>query len=162
MSNNNIVIREIKAEDNAQIESVIRAVFIEYKLPLVGTAYADSETPKMFESYSKTREAYYVVTLDGVVEGGGGLKPLNGMEDDVCEIQKMYFSSKVRGKGYGKKMFLQCLEKAKTLGFKQCYLETIPELKEAIHIYETNGFKHLNRLFDKYNLIKYHITNDKW
>ncbi|AUC81926.1 GNAT family N-acetyltransferase [Lacinutrix sp. Bg11-31] len=144
MSNNNIVIREIKAEDNAQIESVIRAVFIEYKLPLVGTAYADSETPKMFESYSKTREAYYVVTVDGVVEGGGGLKPLNGMEDDVCEIQKMYFSSKVRGKGYGKKMFLKCLEKAKALGFKQCYLETIPELKEAIHIYETNGFKHLN------------------
>ena len=35
------------------------------------------------------------------------------------------------------------LEKAKTLGFKQSYLETIPELKEAIHIYQSHGFKHL-------------------
>ena len=76
MSKNNIVIREIRQEDNAQIESVIREVFIEYKLPLVGTAYADKETPKMFESYAKENEVYYVVTINDVVEGGGGLKPL--------------------------------------------------------------------------------------
>lgn len=147
MSNNNIIIREIRQEDNAQIESIIREVFIEYKLPLVGTAYADNETPKMFESYSNTNEIYYVVTIDGIVEGGGGLKPLNGMESDVCEVQKMYFSSRIRGKSYGKKLFLKCLEKAKELDFKQCYLETIPELKEAIHIYKSNGFKNLEAPF---------------
>ncbi|WP_034057848.1 GNAT family N-acetyltransferase [Lacinutrix jangbogonensis] len=147
MSNNNIVIREIRQEDNAQIESVIRGVFIEYKLPLVGTAYADSETPKMFETYSETNEIYYVVTMDGVVEGGGGLKSLIGVGNDVCEIQKMYFSSRVRGKGFGKQLFLKCLEKAKALGYKKCYLETIPELKEAIHIYESHGFKHLKSPF---------------
>ena len=143
MSKNNIVIREIEQEDNTQIECVIREVFIEYKLPLVGTAYEDSETPKMFETYSKTNEMYFVVTLNGVVEGGGGFKPLNGMETTICEVQKMYFSSRIRGKGLGRQLFLKCLEKAKSLGFKQCYIETIPELKEAIHIYETNGFKHL-------------------
>ncbi|WP_290700795.1 GNAT family N-acetyltransferase [Lacinutrix sp.] len=143
MSKNNIVIREIEQEDNTQIECVIREVFIEYKLPLVGTAYEDSETPKMFETYSKTNEMYFVVTLNGMVEGGGGLKPLNGMETTICEVQKMYFSSRIRGKGLGRQLFLKCLEKAKSLGFKQCYIETIPELKEAIHIYETNGFKHL-------------------
>jgi putative acetyltransferase len=143
VSNNNIVIREIRPEDNAKIESVIREVFIEYKLPLVGTAYADSETPKMFEAYSAQNDVYFVVTINGVVEGGGGLKTLNGTDGAICEIQKMYFSSRIRGKGFGKKMFQKCLETAKTLGFKTCYLETIPELKEAIHIYESNGFKHL-------------------
>lgn len=143
MSKNNIVIREIKPEDNAQIESVIREVFVEYNLPLVGTAYADSETSKMFEAYNNANEIYYVVTINGVVEGGGGLKPLDKMVATICEVQKMYFSSRIRGKGYGKQLFLMCLKKAKSLGFKQCYLETIPELKEAIHIYEINDFKHL-------------------
>lgn len=143
VSKNNIVIREICPEDNTKMESVIRSVFIEYKLPLVGTAYADKETPKMFEAYSKTKEVYYVVTIDNVVEGGGGLKPLIANNKDICEIQKMYFSAKLRGQGYGKKLFLKCLEQAKNSGFKQCYLETIPELKEAIHIYETYGFTHL-------------------
>ncbi|MEJ6791433.1 MAG: GNAT family N-acetyltransferase [Lacinutrix sp.] len=145
MSKNNIVIREIRQEDNTKIESVIRGVFIEYNLPLVGTAYADNETPKMFESYTNKNETYFVVTIDNVVEGGGGLKPLTAKDKDICEIQKMYFSSNLRGKGFGKKLFLKCLEKAKALGFKQCYIETIPELKEAIHIYRSNGFKHLNK-----------------
>jgi len=143
VSNNNIVIREIRQEDNAQIESVIREVFIEYNLPLVGTAYADIETPKMFEAYNKPEEVYYVVTLDGVIEGGGGLKPISESDTAICEVQKMYFSSRIRGKGFGKKLFKKCLEKAKTLGFKQCYIETIPELKEAIHLYESQDFKHL-------------------
>jgi len=144
VSNTIIEIREIQPQDNPQIEAVIREVFIEYNLPLVGTAYADPETLKMFESYAKDNEVYYVVVVNGVVEGGGGLKPLNGMESEVFEIQKMYFSNRLRGKGYGKKLFEKCLEKGKSLGFNRAYLETIPILKEAIHIYETNGFKHLN------------------
>lgn len=143
MSKNNIVIREIEQKDNTQIESVIRSVFKDFKLPLIGTAYADVETPKMFEAYSKPKEIYFVVVVDGVVEGGGGLKPLQGIDAEVCEIQKMYFSSRLRGKGYGKKLFLKCLERAQALGFKSCYLETIPELKAAIHIYESFGFTHL-------------------
>jgi len=126
------------------MEAVIREVFIEYDLPLVGTAYADKETPKMYESYADKNEIYYVVTVDGIVEGGGGLKPLTGLENEVFEIQKMYFSNRLRGKGFGKKLFEKCLNKGKELGFKRVYLETIPKLKEAIHIYESYGFKHLN------------------
>jgi putative acetyltransferase len=144
VSNTIIEIREIQPHDNPQIEAVIREVFIEYNLPLVGTAYADPETPKMFEAYAEPKSTYYVVVVDGKVEGGGGLKPLHGMEEEVFEIQKMYFSNRLRGKGFGKKLFLKCLEKGKNQGFKKAYLETIPILKEAIHIYESNGFKHLN------------------
>ncbi len=144
MSKATIEIREIQPKDNPQIEAVIREVFIEYDLPLVGTAYADAETPKMYEAYANKNEVYFVVVVNGVVEGGGGLKPLKGLEEEVFEIQKMYFSNRLRGKGFGKKLFEKCLEKGKALGFKRAYLETIPSLKEAIHIYETNGFKHLN------------------
>lgn len=52
-------IREIKKEDNAQIESVIRSVFMELNLPLVGTAYADPETSMMFEAYDVPRSVYF-------------------------------------------------------------------------------------------------------
>ena len=43
-----------------QIEAVIRACFPEFSLPLVGTAYADVETPKMFESYQNINEMYFL------------------------------------------------------------------------------------------------------
>ena len=91
MSNSTIEIREIQPEDNKQMEAVIREVFIEYNLPLVGTAYADAETPKMFESYAGDKEVYFVVTVDApnfesaaavklATEASGAVTNLNIME----------------------------------------------------------------------------------
>ncbi|MFD2823899.1 GNAT family N-acetyltransferase [Lacinutrix iliipiscaria] len=145
MIKDNIVIREIEPHDNAQIEAAIRNCFPEFGLPLVGTAYADVETSKMFESYQNTNETYFVVELNGVVLGGGGVKPLKDFESEVCEIQKMYFAPELRGRGLGKRMFEKCMKAAKELGYKQCYLESASQLKAAIHIYEVFGFKHLKQ-----------------
>ena len=145
MIKENIVIREIEQRDNAQIEAAIRDCFPEFGLPLVGTAYADEETPRMFESYQNNNEVYYVVELNGKVLGGGGVKPLKDYESEVCEIQKMYFAKELRGKGLGKLMFDKCMKSAKDLGYKKCYLESASQLKAAIHIYETFGFKHLDK-----------------
>ena len=57
-------IREIKKEDNVQIESVIRSAFLELNIPLEGTAYEDPETSKMFEAYNTDRSVYFVVEMD--------------------------------------------------------------------------------------------------
>ncbi|MEL0456827.1 GNAT family N-acetyltransferase [Flavobacteriaceae bacterium SZ-1-7] len=143
MSKDTIVIREIEPQDNRQIEQVIRDCFHEFKIPLEGTAYSDPETSKMFESYQNENDVYFVIESNGEVLGGGGVKPLTDFENEICEIQKMYFSPKIRGKGYGKILFEKCTESAKQLGYKQCYLESASQLKAAIHIYESCGFKHL-------------------
>ena len=143
MNKDTIVIREIQPQDNAQIEQVIRDCFHEFKIPLEGTAYSDNETPRMYESYQNDNDVYYVVDVNGEVFGGGGIKPLKDFEADVCEIQKMYFSPKVRGKGFGKLMFEKCMKAAKDMGYKKCYLESASQLKAAIHIYESYGFTHL-------------------
>ncbi|AJR04566.1 GNAT family N-acetyltransferase [Siansivirga zeaxanthinifaciens] len=143
MSKDTIVIREIKSEDNAPLEQVIRGCFHEFKIPLEGTAYTDPETASMFEAYQQSNEVYYVVELNGEVLGGAGIKPLPNFESTICELQKMYFSPKLRGKGLGQKLFEKCLKAAKDLGYKQCYIESASQLKAAIHIYEQFGFKHL-------------------
>lgn len=143
MGKDTIVIREIEPQDNQQIEQVIKACFHEFKIPLEGTAYTDPETSKMYEAYQNKNDVYYVIEAEGEVLGGGGIKPLRDYQKDVCEIQKMYFSPKVRGKGYGKILFEKCMEAAKNMGYKTCYLESASQLKAAIHIYESYGFKHL-------------------
>lgn len=145
MSKDNIVIREIEPHDNVQLEQVIRACFHEFKIPLEGTAYSDAETPRMYESYQNANDIYFVVEQNGEVLGGAGVKPLQDFESEVCELQKMYFSPKVRGKGIGKAMFEKCLQAAKRLGYRQCYLESAHQLKAAIHIYENYGFRHLKK-----------------
>ena len=64
---------------------------------------------------------------------------------EICELQKMYFKPESRGKGYGKLIFDKCLNKARELGYKQCYLESASVLKKAIAIYERNGFNFLDK-----------------
>ncbi|SDS54561.1 putative acetyltransferase [Formosa sp. Hel1_31_208] len=142
MSHNNIIIREIQPEDNLQIEAVIKGCFPEFNIPLKGTAYEDAETPFMYESYQGDRQIYFVLANDTEVLGGAGIKQLKDFKGNVCELQKMYFSPKVRGKGFGKKMFETCLKAAKDFGFETVYLETASQLKAAIHIYEVFGFQH--------------------
>ena len=139
----NFLIRRIEQTDNQEIEQIIKAIFPEFNMPMVGTAFEDKETPRMFESYQNKNEAYFILEIDGKVSGGGGIKPLKDFENDVCELQKMYFAPSVRGKGYGKIMFERCMEEARALGFKKCYLESASQLKAAIHIYEKFGFQHL-------------------
>jgi len=143
MGINTIIIREIQPQDNEQIEQIIRACLHEFKIPLEGTAYSDVETTRMFESYQNSNEVYFVIDADGKVLGGGGVKPLKDFENEICEIQKMYFYPEIRGKGFGKQLFETCLKSAKALGYKQCYIESASQLKAAIHIYESYGFKYL-------------------
>ncbi|RKE95067.1 GNAT family N-acetyltransferase [Ichthyenterobacterium magnum] len=145
MSKEHIVIREIEHKDNAQIEAIIKACFHEFNIPLEGTAYEDAETPLMYESNQGDKEVYFVIANENEVFGGGGIKHLKANDDNVCELQKMYFSPKIRGQGFGKTMFEKCMQAAKTFGYETCYLESASQLKAAIHIYESSGFKHLDR-----------------
>lgn len=143
MNKDTIVIREIKPEDNVQIEQIIRACFHEFKIPLEGTAYTDPETAKIYEGYQNNNDIYYVVEYNGKIFGGCGIKPLKGFENDVCEIQKMYFAPEVRGKGVGRLMLETCIKSAKKMGYKKCYLESATQLKAAIRLYESMWFEHL-------------------
>ena len=144
MSKNNIVIREITIADNKQIAEVIRAVLIEFGAPKVGTAYADKTLDSMTEAYNKPTSAYFVVENNGEIIGGAGIAQLDNFEGNVCELQKMYFLPEARGLGLGRQMMDKCLEKAKSVGFEQCYLETLPYMEDARKLYAKVGFRSLD------------------
>jgi len=138
-------IRKIKASDNPKIEEIIKASIVEFGLPTTGTAYEDIETINMYEAYQGENEAYFVIEENGITVGGGGIKALKNNTDKVCELQKMYFSPTIRGKGYGQILIEKCLQTAKNFGYKNCYLESDPSMKAAIHIYKKHGFVHLDK-----------------
>ncbi|MBT8245830.1 MAG: GNAT family N-acetyltransferase [Winogradskyella sp.] len=141
MSKDTIVIREITSEDNSKIAKAIRAVLIEYGVPKVGTAYEDKALDCMFETYDKPNKCYYVIAKGDEILGGAGISPLDNYEGNICELQKMYFMSEVRGIGFGSQMMQKCLEFAKVSGFDQCYLETMPYMDDARKLYRKVGFK---------------------
>ncbi|MBZ9730517.1 GNAT family N-acetyltransferase [Salegentibacter sp. JZCK2] len=138
-------IREIQPEDNQQVAEVIRKVLVEMGVPKVGTAYEDKALDDMFATYQHPRMNYFVVEEDGKIIGGAGIAPLIGLEEKICELQKMYFLPEARGKGLGAQMMDTCLKFAKSQGFEKCYIETLPYMESARKLYGRSGFKSLEK-----------------
>jgi putative acetyltransferase len=145
VSNNNIVIREIRQLDDIQIAKVIRSVLIEFGVPKVGTAYADEALDKMTETYNTDKASYFVIEDNGKIIGGAGIAQLDNFDGNICELQKMYFLPEARGIGLGAKMMAVCLNQAKQFGFEKCYLETMPYMDDARKLYKKSGFKMLEK-----------------
>ncbi|HDN2511106.1 TPA: GNAT family N-acetyltransferase [Providencia rettgeri] len=145
MTTQNYKVRLIEQHDNAGIAAVIREVSAEHGLTAdKGFAVADPILDTLFEVYSQPRSAYWVVEMDGEIVGGGGVSQLAGGDDKTAELQKMYLSSVLRGKGLAKQIVLMSLEFAKSQGYTRCYLETTKELQAAIKLYEKLGFEFID------------------
>jgi putative acetyltransferase len=70
----------------------------------------------------------------------------------------MYLHKDARGKGLGKRMIEECLQWAKANGYEHVYLETMPELKQALKVYELFGFEYLNEPLGNSG----HFGCDRW
>lgn len=137
------VIRPIEPRDDATVAAVIRAVMPEFHASGPGFAIHDTEVGAMHAAYSVPHSAYFVVESNGAVLGGGGLAPLHGGQADVCELRKMYFLPPLRGQGAGRALIQHCLQTAREMSFRRCYLETLTGMDAAQALYAKFGFQPL-------------------
>jgi len=139
----NLVIRKIELADNPSLAMLVRNTLAEFGANRPGTAYYDDATDHLYEVFQAEKSVYYVALIDGVIVGGAGIFPSAGLEKNTSELVKMYLKPIARGIGLGKYLIDQCLEFAKNAGYKHVYLESMPELRKAVGIYEKFGFRHL-------------------
>lgn len=138
-----IVIRRITPRDNERIAHIIRSVMPDFGAGGFGFAIHDAEVEDMFTAYQQPRSAYFVIEVNGKVAGGAGIARLQGVDQDTCELKKMYFLPAERKKGFGQLALKTCLRTAREFGYTRCYLETFHTMKEAIRLYEQNGFERI-------------------
>ncbi|WP_026770088.1 GNAT family N-acetyltransferase [Asinibacterium sp. OR53] len=137
-------IRPIAQTDNAALASIIRKALEEFGANKPGTVYYDETTDHLFETFqAEPASIYFVAEKDGALLGGAGIYPTNALPADTCELVKMYLAPAARGLGLGRQLINLCLETAKAKGFSRVYLESMPELKKAVGIYELFGFQYL-------------------
>ncbi|MBI1227485.1 MAG: GNAT family N-acetyltransferase [Bacteroidetes bacterium] len=141
------ILRPIKSADNQQVAHIIRTVMTEFGCVGEGYSILDTEVDDMFGTYNKERSAFFVIEQKGTREvlGCGGVGPLVGCSPEVCELRKMYFQPELRGLGFGKKMVVTCLEKAKEMGYHHCYLETVDRMAQANNLYKKMDFEKIER-----------------
>lgn len=137
--------RNIVSKDNAAMAKIIRDSLKEFNAAKPGTVYFDESTDRLSNVFSMPRSAYFVIDVNGELAGGGGIYPTEGLPTDTCELVKMYVSKKFRGNGYGQMLLEKCMQQAKKEGFKKMYIESMPELSNALGMYEKNGFEYIRQ-----------------
>jgi putative acetyltransferase len=137
-------IRAIQQTDNPHLAKIIRATLTEFGANHPGTVYYDASTDRLFELFQEPQSVYFVAeTEGGKIVGGGGIFPTEGLPADTCELVKMYLLPEERGKGLGGSIIEKCIKTAVELGFAHIYIESMPELEQALKVYERFGFSYL-------------------
>ena len=140
---NDIVIRNIRASDNPYLAKIVKDTLAEFGANHPNTVYYDPTTDTLFELFQKKGAAYFVAEMNDEIVGGGGIYPTDGLPAGTCELVKMYLVPAARGTGLGRTLIEKCIGKATEYGYKQIYLESMPELKQALKVYAKFGFEYL-------------------
>jgi len=138
-----ISFRKIEQQDNHELAELIRVVFREFKIDKPGTVYTDPTTDHLAEVFEKDGSVYWLAEEDGILLGGCGIYPTDGLPEGCVELVKFYLSAEARGKGIGKALMQKSIESAQHYGYNEVYLESFPELSTAIGMYEKAGFRKL-------------------
>lgn len=143
MDINAITYRNIEEKDNKELADLIRTVFREFGIDRPGTVYFDPTTDDLYKLFRKPRSVYWIAEENGIMAGGCGIYPTPGLPEGCAELVKFYLLAPWRGKGIGRALMEKCFESAKYLGYKQLYLESLPELSKAVSMYIKSGFRHI-------------------
>jgi putative acetyltransferase len=138
-----VTIRDLRKEDNPALAKVVKDTLAEFGANHPNTVYYDPTTDALFEVFQTPRSKYFLAELNNKIVGGGGIYPTDGLPPDTCELVKMYLLPEARGLGLGRTLIEKCIGAAAENGFKKIYLETMPELKQALSVYEKFGFEYL-------------------
>jgi len=72
-----------------------------------------------------------------------GCCALRKIDDDYCEMKRLYVKTKYRGNEIGKALVLELIKEARQKGYKFMRLDNHPWMKEAESLYKSVGFREI-------------------
>lgn len=82
---------------------------------------------------------------DGEILGCVGLRAFT---DDACEMKRLYVLPQARGMGVGEALVSAIITCATEAGYRRMLLDTLPEMKGAIRLYEKADFVPITAYYD--------------
>ena len=138
------MLKFVQAESMEQI-SQARELFLEYaaatglnlcfqnfdeELATLPGAYAPPDG-RLLLALDETQAAEYVA----------GCVALRKIDEETCEMKRLYVRPASRGTGAGKSLALKIIEEARQIGYARMRLDTLPSMRQAIKLYHSLGFK---------------------
>jgi len=72
-----------------------------------------------------------------------GCVALRPLEDNICEMKRLFVRSDYRGRGIGRMLACSVIDKAREIGYEKMRLDTIATMKEARTLYYSLEFRNI-------------------
>ncbi len=135
-------IRRFEAKDSQKVKDLILSILTgEY--PFDKKAYSDSDLNNISETYSGSRNSFFVLDSEGAVVGTIGVK-----EDsqDSALIRRFFIAGDFRGKGYGKQLMSEALKFCRSMNYKHAIFRGTNRMVQAIELCKKTGFVECERV----------------
>jgi ribosomal protein S18 acetylase RimI-like enzyme len=100
----------------------------------------DQELAGLPGSYSPPRGCLLVVAAGDRLVGCVALRPVN---DDVCEMKRLFLRPAWRRAGAGRQLVLELMRRARAAGYRTMRLHTLPVMASAVALYRVLGFREI-------------------
>ncbi len=132
----------VRAASQQDIPS-IRTLFMEYAA-WIGIDLGFQGFPQEVETlpgrYGEPGGALLIAEADGEPCGCAALRRI---DDEVCEMKRLYVRSAVRGRGAGGLLVGRIITAARERGYQRMRLDTLPSMASAQALYRRFGFREI-------------------
>ncbi|MFX0008285.1 MAG: GNAT family N-acetyltransferase [Promethearchaeota archaeon] len=133
----------IREAFDKELTNQARSLFIEYGESLnIDLSFQDfkQELKWLPKPYCLPRGCLLLAYFDNKLAGCAALRKL---ENDICEMKRLYVRPEFRRKRIGLELSKSIITRAIEYGYRYMRLDTLPFMKEAINLYHSLGFKEI-------------------
>lgn len=133
------MIRLVPARTSVQLRDT-RALFLEYAASLGFDLHFqdfDREVASLPGEYVPPGGTLLLALAD---ERAAGCVALRALDEQTCELKRLYVRREARGRGIGRLLCAAVIAQAQASGYARMKLDTVPQMIEAIALYRALGF----------------------
>ena len=135
---------EIQQAESSQQVSTVRELFLEYAKSLNFSLCFQSFEKELAELPGEYAPPSGRLLLAAHGSQLAGCVALHKLENEICEMKRLYVRPQFRGKGLGRVLAQRIVADARQIGYKRLRLDTVePVMRGAVALYRKLGFREI-------------------